>query len=252
MKKLDWVALICGLLLSAVNPGSAQPAFQNLDFESANVPIVPIDRLGESASFSNAFPGWTGYFGDSPATYANHNNYTLGSYGISILGPNWIYEGTHPIFEGNYSAILQSGFTPPFGGGGASAVIAQTGLIPDIVQSVQMKIRISQSCCAPVLVPPLDQLGVTVSGVNIVMVPLQVTPTYTLYGGDISLFAGQVQELQIAALPRPQAVEVSLLLDSIEFSPEAIPEPRSLSLITGAFFLAIHIAKRRRLKASRV
>src|SRR5262245_7501688 len=57
MKKFARVALICGLLL-AVSSGSAQPAFQNLDFESANI-------VGQSfaALFSDAFPGWTGFFG---------------------------------------------------------------------------------------------------------------------------------------------------------------------------------------------
>jgi hypothetical protein len=90
-----------------------------------------------------------------------------------------------------------------------------------------------------------EELGVTIGGQNILMVPLQVRTNYTLYGGDITAFAGQVEEFRFGF---DSAIFGSFLeLDSIEFSPEAIPEPRSLSLITGAFFLAIAFARRGRM-----
>jgi hypothetical protein len=141
-----------------------------------------------------------------------------------------------PTLEGNYSALLPSVLLA--NSGPFSTAIAQAGLIPAAAQSLQMKIQMRTP----------EELSVAIGGHNIAMFPLQVTSNYTLYGGDIAAFAGQIEELRIMNHAVPQGSFFGLVVDSIEFSPETIPEPRSLSLITGAFFLAIHIAKRRRLK----
>ena len=218
MKRFEW---ICGLLLTAVIPTSAQPAFQNLDFESANIP-----PLGGRVPFADVFPGWTGYIRTTQAAYVDVNAIPLGE-GISIVGPNSFF----PTLEGDYSAILQVVYP-------ATATFAQTGLIPATAQSLQMKVWASTR----------DELGVTIGGQNIAMVPLQVTTAYTVYGGDIAAFAGEVEELRIGFGPIPTYSFGFMELDSMEFSSMAIPEPRNLHLVTGAFFLAILFAKRWRLK----
>ncbi len=241
MKKYAWVALVSGLLLMAVSHGSAQLTFQDLDFESANVPVVPAGQLGSFVAFSDAFPGWTGYLGTQQTASAGEDILTLGAPNISILAPNWAYNESIPIIEGNYAAVIQAGEFPP--NAPESAAIAQSGLVPVTAQSIEMKIQqLAQYA------PLLDELRVTVGGQNIVMVPLQVAATYTLYGGDISAFAGQVEELRIAALPVPQDSNSSFQLDSIEFSGLAVPEPGSLSIGSAAFFAAVLFAQRKQLK----
>ncbi len=72
------------------------------------------------------------------------------------------------------------------------------------------------------------------------MVPLGTFASYTLYGADVASYAGQVVELGFtqlgprAGIPPPGG----LLVDSIVFSPELIPEPSSLGLLTaGLLFL---------------
>lgn len=243
MNKHVWVALFSGLMSMAVGTGFAQPAFQNLDFESANVPVVPAGQLGSYVPFSDAFPGWTGYLGTQQVATALEDNLTLGAPNISILAPNWSYfPGLLPIIEGNYSALLQAGYNPGFTPI-ESAAIAQTGMIPATAQSIEMKILPDHNA------PMVDELRVTVGGQNIVMVPLQVAATYTLYGGDISAFAGQVEELRIAALPTPQFYNTTLELDSIVFSGLAVPEPSSFGIGIAALFIAVLIARRKWLKA---
>jgi hypothetical protein len=59
------------------------------------------------------------------------------------------------------------------------------------------------------------------------MTPLLITGTYTLYGGNITPFSGQSHELRISALPAIFGISV----DSIEFSPQIVPEPAIGSLL---------------------
>jgi len=241
MKKYARLVLVCGFLSTAISPCSAQPAFQNLDFESANVPDISFGQYPPSLAFSNVFPGWTGYIGTQQIPFAGENAFTTGAPNIAILTRNYTRSADIPVFAGNYSAVLQAGLLPPYDASSiVSAAIVQTGLIPATARSIQITVRDLEG------MPALDALGVTVGGQNIVMVPLQVTPGYTGYtvcAGDISAFSGQVDELRIEAHPIiPHDSNASLELDSIQFSLAAVPEPPSLNLATGAFLLAFLFA----------
>src|SRR5690242_1758772 len=74
-----------------ISSGPAQGTFQNLDFESANVPTLPLGQSGtlNGTATSDGLPYWTAYYGSSLTPVITHNNYTLGDANISILGPNW-------------------------------------------------------------------------------------------------------------------------------------------------------------------
>ncbi|HEY3854007.1 MAG TPA: PEP-CTERM sorting domain-containing protein [Verrucomicrobiae bacterium] len=79
------------------------------------------------------------------------------------------------------------------------------------------------------------------------MVPLQTFPNYTVYGGDISDWAGQTALLDITQLAPPtgnqQFSPSGVQLDDITFSPNPItvtPEPDALALmgVGGVLFAA--------------
>lgn len=106
-------------------------------------------------------------------------------------------------------------------------MISQTGMVPSGTKSLLMEVR--------------QYLGfiVTLGGQAINMVPLQTASNYTLYGGDISSFSGQLAQLSITA--PPTGVPNAVLLDDIVFSPNAVPEQSELALSTlGAILLVFH------------
>jgi hypothetical protein len=60
---------------------------------------------------------------------------------------------------------------------------------------------------------------------------------YTLYGADVTAFAGSVGELRFCALSTPENRYHNVFLDSIAFSPEVVPEPSALALVGGGLSL---------------
>jgi hypothetical protein len=107
-----------------------------------------------------------------------------------------------------------------------SSTISQTGLVPSGTMSVLMDVQ--------------TDYGFTVSlgGQDIHMVPLHTYPSYTLYGGDVSAFAGQTAQMSITAPYSPVYNPSDVLLDDITFSPNPIPEPSVFGLFAlGALLL---------------
>lgn len=186
----------------------AQGSFQDLDFESANLSTIPSGQYGGSVPISDALPGWTGFIGTNQVSTALQNNLTLGSPSIDILGPDFGFG----IIEGQYSLALQGGS----GSTNFSASVSQTGLVPQNAQSLQFKALISWS------------LVVSLGGQNLSIMPLQTGENYTLYGANISQFAGQDEVLTITTLGGASNPDY---FDSIVFSPAAIPEPNPLALL---------------------
>jgi hypothetical protein len=230
------ILVICGRVVWA------QGTFRNLDFESANLPAIPTGQFGGFVSISNALPGWSAYLGTTPTTQIWHNNYSLGAANISIIGPDW--NGNIPqgeginVLQGGYSAILQAGtgfnnLVP--------ASIAQSSLVPLTSESIQMEVQ-------PVIGPSSGNLlQVTLGGQFIQMVPLSVTPSYTVYAGDISAFAGQVANLTISAVSATGFEDNSLEIDDIVFSSQTVPEPGTLALMAcGAIVFGYYRRARKR------
>ena len=216
----------------------AQGTFQNLGFEQANVPPVPAGQSGGFVAASNGLPSWIAYYGINQATQILHNDFTTGSVNISILGPT---NGplSLPILEGNYSAFIQAGIDNITGTSLISAAIAQTGVIPLGTESLQFEL-------GPVFA--LGTFDVTFAGQDIPYVPLSSTAAYTVYGGDISSFAGQTNELRFTAAAMPVGQPSSFELDSIVFSTSPIPEPGTWALLLcGA--AAFGVNRWRKLKA---
>jgi hypothetical protein len=214
----------------------AQGTFQNLDFEDAiyKVPDIPGGQFGTPVSAADGIPGWTAYYGTDQVSQILHNNIALGATSISIMGPNWT--GPAPL-QGFYSVLLQSpsGISPISG----PAAIAQTGTIPANALSIQF-------LGLQILDPNPAQLGVTFGGHSLSLVPLSSGPGATLYGADISAYAGNTGQLEITSLPNPDSSYNSFMIDSISFSPQAIPEPSTVSLLVIGAAIAGHLLAVRR------
>jgi hypothetical protein len=200
--------------------------FQNLDFESANLPVIPYGQYGNLVPISNALPGWSAFLGTDPVSSVYHNNITLGPAIISVWGPDWPY-GTGGRIDGDFTVVL-AGSSGSLG----SLAISQTGLVPADSQWLLFKGREGPT--------PRAVFSVSLDGENLVTTALASNPDYTLFGAEISAFAGSEADLMFRTFP---GFANTLILDSIEFSP--VPEPGSLSLgalglLAGVWWRRVH------------
>jgi hypothetical protein len=192
-------------------------AFQNLDFESVILPLVSTDPFYGRVPISNALPGWTGHIGSVQQELVLYNNVFLDSTGIGLFGPGPGVSGVH--IEGSYTAFLEAGFGIFGPELRPDANLSQTGLIPFGTRSFLFK----GLATGPFVVSLNNQA--------IPMLSLSSGPNYTLYGGDVSIFAGSMAELQITLISPASPFHDFLSLDSVEFSPNAVPEPSFMWLL---------------------
>jgi hypothetical protein len=205
------------LLFVGVQSGFAQN-FTNLNFESANIPNGT--QIGSDLPFNNTLPGWSGSFSNVEesyqATQVNYDGISLGGSQVSIIDSNDAQYGYGPL-QGKYSVFLFAGgaeFGTPYP---TATSISQTGLVPSGTMS---------------LLIDMDESGgitITLGGQTLNMQPIENFPTYSIYGADISSFAGQIEPLTITALP--VGVLNGVFLDNIIFSTSPVPEPGTGGLI---------------------
>src|SRR5438128_1161890 len=230
------VSISAHILFAATVAGSnacAQGLFQNLGFEDATYPLVPDPRGFVFAS--DAIPGWTPYIGGVAGNGVLYNNYYLGAPEVGLFEDVFQTNQFVTILSGGYSVVLQAGWD---GINHVSAAVGQTGLIPLGTRSITLE---AKGFLAPGL------LQVSIGGQTISLTPVSSTSAYTVYGGDISQFAGQTAELRIAAVPTLQENAANWIIDDIQFSVQAIPEPSTVALLViGAAMAARRLALRRR------
>jgi hypothetical protein len=214
-------AACSGLLLLSALGAAGQGTFQNLGFENTTLTVILINP-GYPFPFytTNAtIPGWAwsprgnaGY-GD-PNTIVSFNERALDSTAVTLHDMSDL---SARALAGHYSILLQGGsqfFPQQYGG----ASIFQTGLIPDTAQSLMYLGGAA--------------LQVSFNGQSLTPVALETTPSYTTWGINISAYAGQSGELRFAV---PWLA--TSLLDGIQFSSSAVPEPSVLSLSLLGFVL---------------
>jgi hypothetical protein len=211
----------------AVTSGYAQP-FENLNFEQANPVIVvgsPYYPYGVTAA--TALPNWMVSLGGVSQTQITENSPSTGSSWVSLVGPGDLYGS--PI-DGNYSVLLQGGGPAP------SASISQTGLIPAGMQSVFFEAQAGAGT-----------LDVLVGTQDVPFFVIGSGPNYTLYGGNISAWAGYSEPLTFSALQYSGGLN-DWEIDDISFSQTAItPEPSPLILTgIGGLIFALHRRLRQR------
>jgi hypothetical protein len=207
MKRLRPVGFI--LVLLCLLQKSYGQGFENLDFESADV-------TGYAPGFipvSSALPDWSAYFISGGTTNAltqiTYDGISAGTAGIFIEDSSSAF--ISPL-QGAYSvAIFGSQFESE------TAVISQTGLVPNGTMSLLMDVYLFNS------------FQITLGGQTINMIPLQTFSNYTLYGGDISSFAGNIETLSLIA--PPTGLGNGAEFDNIQFSSLLVPEPGVLGLL---------------------
>jgi hypothetical protein len=88
-------------------------------------------------------------------------------------------------------------------------------------------------------IPNPGSFGVTLGGQLLLLLPIRSDPNSTLYGADIHAWAGQSAELAFTSFAQnPHMSNRVLLLDSIQFSSQPIPEPHVFGLFAiGALLL---------------
>lgn len=218
--KFTLTIFVFGFALTA----HSQSAFQNLNFESANLGSIPPGQTGFYVAVTAALPGWSASIAGASVTQVLQNNYDLGSPSVDILGPDW--NSVAPgIIGGNYTVFLQAGVNPqdlsP-----VDASIWQNGTIPAGEQSLQFK--------AWNFLPPYSSFSISFAGNVLNPVVLSSSQTaqgqpYTLYGVNIAPYAGQSGNLEFTAvgdLNGPSWVE----FDDIAFSTTVVPEPNVIML----------------------
>jgi hypothetical protein len=127
-----------------------------------------------------------------------------------LVGPGYNY-GFAPI-DGNYSVLLQ-------GSGTASAAsISQTNLIPTGTQSLLFKAQ-----------PGTGPLDISIGGQNIPFTAVGSGVNYTLYGANLSAWAGDTEQLMFSALLGSYGLN-NWEIDDISFSTTPEPEPNILAL----------------------
>ncbi len=212
-----WFGVISLALLRNV---SAQ-GFVNLDFESATIIPVsgdPYNRI----EFTPAFPGWTGYTGTNVQTLALFSVIFLDSSGIGLTGG-----------LSGYGAMLEAGNTLTSPLMPADTTLSQTGLVPPGTQSLLFYGDFYSE-----LNETPNDFAVTLNGQALSLIPFGTDSGYTLYGADISSWAGQTATLAFTVFAqRPHHGNNYLYLDDIQFSPSAVPEPSVLSLLSVCILL---------------
>ena len=231
MKNKEVTTLVIGALcFQLLYSAHGQGTFQNLSFESPTLIPVPGDPYGR-VQFTPALPGWTGYIGSTAETLALYNNMFLDSTGLGLQGPN---SGLN--IEGNYTAMIQSGYAlsgPPTQ---VNASLSQSGVLSSDARSLQFRAA------------GFGPFEVALNGQSLSLIPLSSTPGYTLYGADVAAFAGLAAELRFTALPRPSPPIIStFFLDGIVFSNQPIPEPS----VFGLFALGVSLLCWRFVRARR-
>jgi hypothetical protein len=194
----------------------SQGTFQNLDFEQANpVVVVGSPYYPYEVTVASALPYWTVTYGTVQQTQMLFDDMSLGAPSVDLLGAGDVYSPA-PI-DGNYSVFLQGS------GDGTSASISQTGLIPFGTQSLLFEAQGNYGS-------PPGPLEVLIGTQSVPFSALGGGPNYTLYGADISAWAGETEQLTFSAVENiPQ--ENNWEIDDISFSPTAVPEPSTLALV---------------------
>jgi hypothetical protein len=202
------ITLLVGFLF-VVQAGFSQ-GFVNLDFESAQIkPIAGSPFYPYGVATTNALPGWTAtaYANTTPLTSIAYNFFLLlgNESEINLMATNGLQ------ISGGFSALLQ-------GGVGPGVSISQTGLVPVSTLSLLFAAQSGNGT-----------LQVSLGGLNLPFFALSTGANYTLYGADVSAFAGQTQQLMFSALNVSSGLN-AWNIDNIQFSSTAVPEPSGLAL----------------------
>ena len=215
--KTNKTVLIVAVLISTWTSWSQ--GFVNLNFENSKLTNVVNSGFTTTVAI---VPGWSvdtfNYANGGDTNSLPYNSFALDSASISLVGTNPPF-GPAAI-QGKFSIMLQGGSVSYFVTNGAS--IWQTATIP------------ASSLSLTYWGGPL---AVSFGGQALAFSSIGNGSGYTIWGADISGLAGQTGTL---AFHVPWQT-FALLLDNIQFSSTAVPEPASAALVLlGGTWLFLH------------
>lgn len=210
-------------VILAAEKGKAQGSFQNLNFEEADpVVVVGSPFYPYTVTTASALPNWTVAVGATQQTQIMDNDPSLGAPAVMLVssGPG---TGSFLPINGNYSVLLTGSFPS------ALPSISQTGIIPAGAQTLLFKAD-----------PGVGGMNVSIGNENVAFSAVSTGPNYTLYGANISAWAGQAELLSFTAEQSPGLNNWEI--DDISFSPNSVvPEPSPLALMgIGGFLFAFY------------
>jgi len=185
----------------------AQDTFQNLDFEQANPINAGNPYYPYFVTVASALPYWTVTEEGVQQTEIAYNNISLGAPWVDLIGPGAPF-GLAPI-DGNYSVMLQGTFA-------GSAEISQTGTISSGTESLFFEAQPGEGTLDVLIGAQIVPITAVGNGAN-----------YTLYGANISAWAGDSESLTFSAAQDDSGLN-NWELDDISFS--QVPEPSTVAL----------------------
>ncbi len=213
------IALSLAAAVFSCQVGCGQ-GFVNLGFENTTLTPILANEFSDYYVTNATVPGWnwspyqTFGYGD-PTTMVAYNDIALDSPAVTLQGMNSPFA---PAIGGRYSILLQGG--SPFVSSSSYSAIWQTGQIPATAES---------------LIYWGGALQVSFNGQPLYFFDISNAPSYTIWGADISAYAGQAGQLLFTA-----PWQTTALLDNIQFSSSPVPEPSVLSLFSCCIYLLCH------------
>jgi hypothetical protein len=199
--------------------------FVNFGFENTTLTGILVNQYSGYYATNATLPGWSwaplGTFGNGdPNTTVAFNNLALDAPYVTLHGTSDPYG--YAAISGKYSILLQGG--SQFVSSSSYAAIWQTGQIPANAQSLTYW---------------GGALQVTFNGQPLAPFAIGSGANYTIWGMDISAYAGQVGQLQFTA-----PWQTYSLIDNIQFSSSPVPEPSILSMLSICFLFVYWSRKR--------
>jgi len=219
--------LISGSVVSVL----AQSAFQNLDFESAS-PTFPFPGDQYDTTVATALPGWTAYVGGIPISRAFYNTIPLDSSIVGVADENAPTYMKTPLGDYGWCAVLAAGLGGIVGGQPTSSPedvwLAQTGLIP----AGSREVYFWTAGPTGSLIAGHDMMRFEVNGQELPLYAYGGSDDgWTLWGADVSSFAGSVAEIRFSLHSYYHAASgaYEMYLDEVSFY--VVPEPSTAALL---------------------